>query len=131
MPITFIDKNENLISSLSGDLTLLSGALKKIDFYLDEKNELFIDLIVALLYDPEKRIVKLTFSGIREYLFYASHPSIFFYIEDYKFLKNDRGIYLCLDPFWENKLNKVSTQDQNYIVAEQVDGYFIKPDKLT
>ena len=122
----FINKNENLISSLSGSLTLLSGSLHRIDFYLDENKELHIDLVIELLYDPGKGIVKLKFSGVKEYQFYISDPSLFYYIEDYKFLKNNKGFYLCLDPFWEDRLNAVSTQDQNYIVAAQVDGYFIK-----
>lgn len=122
----FIDKNENLINSLSGNLTLLSGSLQRIDFYLNKKKELSIDLTIALLYDPEKRMVILKFSEIKEYSFYANDPSLFYYIEDYKFLKYDRGVYLCLDPLWENNLNVVSSQDQNYIVAEHVEGYFIK-----
>lgn len=121
----FIDKNESLIRLLSAKLTLLSGSLQKIDFYVDEKRELVIDVVIGLLYDPEKRSVKLRFSGIKEYSFYTSHPSLFFNIEDYKFLKTDNGVYLSLDPFWENQQHAVSAQDQDFISAEQVEGYFI------
>ena len=54
--------------------------------------------------------IKLNFSGIKEYSFFYTSDHIFYNIEIVKFFKNDRGIYISLDPVDENEF--ISNDDK-------------------
>lgn len=119
----YIDKNEGLISYLSGKFSLLSSKLYKVDIYNDAKSELIIDLYLELLYTKVNNLVRLTFTEIEEFSLYHHRSSSFYNIERYKFFKSDNSIYLCLDPYEEGKI--ISSEDQNFILSGNVSGNFV------
>lgn len=62
-------RNKALIQSLTGDLRILDGILKRTDIY--RTTELMIDLYIQLRYSKSDQMIKLTFTGITEYSFYG------------------------------------------------------------
>ncbi|MEZ2444310.1 hypothetical protein AB6805_21450 [Chitinophaga sp. RCC_12] len=119
----YIDKNEGLINYLSGEFSLLSAKLYKVDIYNDIKSALVIDLYLELLYTKVNNLVRLTFTEIDEFSFYHHRSNYFYNVERYKFFKNDNSIYLCLDPYEENQI--ISREDQNFILSGNVSGNFV------
>ena len=119
----YIDKNEGLISYLSGKFSLISSKLNRIDIYNDAKSELIVDLYFELLYTPVNNLVKLTFTEIEELSFYHHRSNYFYNVERLKFLKKDNFMYLSIDPYDEDQ--NISIEDQNFILSNNVVGYFI------
>ncbi|MEC5143657.1 hypothetical protein [Chitinophaga sp. 212800010-3] len=118
-----INKNRDLIKYLSGEFSLLSSKLYKIDIYNDAKSDLIIDLYLELLYAKGDNRIKLAFTGIEEFSFYHHHSSYFYNVERYKLLEINDRFYLCLDP--SEEVENISTEDQNFILSRDVYGFFI------
>src|SRR5688572_16624817 len=118
-----IGKNDELINLLSGDLSLLSSKLYRIDIHNDATLGLVIELYIELLYAKTDKQIKLVFSGIEEYSFYHQQAHYFYNIEQYKFFKEDNHFYISLDPYTEDEV--ISPEDQDFILSTGIEGYYI------
>jgi len=116
----YINENEGLLKYLTGERSLISATINRIDIHL-EQEQLCIDVFIELLYSPEKKKIKLEFIDILEYSFLYNSTYSFYNIENYKFFSSENGFYICFDPFNENK--EMSTSDQDYIQCKSVKGY--------
>lgn len=119
-----IGKNDQLINALSGDLSLLSSKLYKIDIHSDFNKELIVELYIELLYARENKFMKMVFSGIEEYSLYYNHNHYFYNIESYKFINTGNRYYISLDPYFE-KDGLISAKDQDFILSAEVVAYFL------
>lgn len=120
----YIGRNNELIQRFSGDLTLLSSKLHKIDIHDDLGKGLVIELYIELLYAKANKFIKLVFWGIEEYLLYYNHAHDFYNIESYKFLNAGNRYYICLDPYLAGD-GLISEEDQDFILSAEVEGYFL------
>ena len=119
----YINKNGELINTLSGSLSLLSARLYRINIYNDANLGLLIELYIELLYAQTDKQIKLVFSGVEEYSFYHQQAHYFYYVERYKFFNADNRFYISLDPYTEDET--ISPEDQNFVLSTEVEGYFI------
>jgi hypothetical protein len=118
-----IGTNDELINLLSGDLSLLSSKLYRIDIHNDATLGLLVELYIELLYAKTDKHIKLVFSQIEEYSFYYQEARNFYYVERYKFFQEDNHFYLSLDPYTEDET--ISPEDQDFILSTAIEGYYI------
>lgn len=118
----YINDNKDLMKYLTGDHSLISSIINRIDIYMG-KYQLNIDIYVDLLYSPQKERVKLRFIDIQEYSFLYNYEYSFYNIERYKLFSIKNGFYACFDPC--NEENEISTNDQDYILCKKIEGYFV------
>jgi hypothetical protein len=118
----FIAKDKELIDCLTGNLSLISSKLYKLDMYLVD-DELAIDIYLKLLYAKNSNVIKLAFLGIKEFSIFYTSDYNFYNIESYKFIEDKGEYYLCLDP--SDDKEDISKDDQDYILSNSVEGYFL------
>lgn len=118
-----IETQDRLLNILSGNLSLVSSRLTKVCIY-DEDNRLCIDVGLELMYNRKgNNKILLKFIGVEEYSFYYSSHRIFYNVEIYKFFKSGELFYVSFDPVDESEV--VSDDDQDYIKAKSIEGYFV------
>ena len=114
-------KNNDLLNSFSEKFNLLDSIVSKILIFLDNNNDLTIDIYLKLSY-PKNMNLQLKFHGIKEYSFYWNDNYIFYNIERFKFHKEKNLFYISLDPDGEDEV--ISSSDQDYILCETIEGLF-------
>jgi hypothetical protein len=67
------------------------------------------------------KLITLVFKDVREYSFLYSVDYSFYNVENYKFSVFEKGVYISLDPA-DDQIER-SQDDQDYIVADQLDGF--------
>ncbi|TFF37462.1 hypothetical protein [Mucilaginibacter psychrotolerans] len=71
---------------------------------------------------PETKL-KLRFIDIIEYGFYWNASYSFYYVERYKFFRNEKGFYMSLCPTDEN--GSPSDDDGDVIISKSIEGYLL------
>ena len=120
--MTLLAENDSAVSNFSGNRSILSGSLLKVEIY-SEAGTLIVDLVLKLLYSQEHPSFKLRFLNVKEYSFYHSSDHIFYNISNYKFFRIDEFFYLSLDP--EDEKASRSTNDSDFILSKTVQAYSI------
>lgn len=118
----YISENKELILSFSEKVNLLSGQIRDINIKTIEF-ALVVELTISLLYAEKSKLMKLVFTGIKEYHFYYQSSFYFYNIERYKFLESEEGYYICFDPADESE--SISPEDQDFVLGSKVVGYFL------
>lgn len=75
------------------------------------------------MYKKGNNRILLRFIDVKEYSFYYSSHRIFYNVETYKFFKSGDLYYVSFDPVDESE--SISDDDQDYIKASSVNGYYI------
>ena len=112
-------RDDELIRFLTGNNSLISATVERFEIFKSDY-DLNIDVHVKLLYSKTNPHLILKFKKVLEYSFFHSSDQDFYYIENCKLFKSDRGFYLSLDPFDETE--SVHLQDQDYIIAKSIEG---------
>ncbi len=120
-----IGVNEALIELLGSDFNLLSSKMYKIEIQESDVESLLVNLYFKLLYAKEGKLIMLRFSEIEEFSFYHNRSHYFYNVESYKLLKIESGFYISLDPFMENNIDKVSSNDQDFIMCGRMEGFIL------
>ncbi|MBL7697593.1 MAG: hypothetical protein JNK79_05525 [Chitinophagaceae bacterium] len=115
-----LSSDEALINFFSGDKSLTSAKLTRIDIF-SKDGFLLIDLYFELLSNDK---IKLTFTDVKEYSFYHSSKHAFYYVEILKFFKEQQSIYISLDPVDETE--GISEKDNDFILAAGVNGFVLE-----
>lgn len=115
--------NADLMSFLSGNLTISSSKLYKLDIAGDD-NGLVIDVYLELLYSEDNNHLKLRFTDVQEYSFYYNSQHVFYNVEIYKFFINNGRVYISFDPVDEQE--NISVDDQDFILSKKVEGYIFQ-----
>lgn len=118
-----IGENDTLLEFLSGEYSLISSSLYKVDLFKEE-NELIIECHFKIIYSKPENLIKIRFSGIKEFSFYHNSDYDFYNVESLKFLKSNDSIYLSLDPY-EMDID-ISKNDQDFILASKASGWLIE-----
>ena len=119
----FIARNGELINRLNDKMSLTSSKIKRIDIH--KKDEaLQIDIYLELLYNKDQNNLMLRFIGIESFFFLYQSDYFFYNVEIVKFFHtNSNQIYISFDPINENEI--VDSDDVDYIISAEVEGYFI------
>ncbi len=115
-----IAKNEDVISKLTGNETLLDGEVKGLSIFLED-DDLVITVDVKIRRKKSKfKSIKIKFLEVEEYSFYYV-ASIFFYnIERVKLFSLERGnFYLSLDPYDDKQ--EMDERDQDFIISKRLE----------
>lgn len=123
----YIGKDEALLGTLSGDLSLLSSKLSGIHVSRNDESEVVIELYLELLYAKQKNSLKLVFKIIKEFSFYYNQNYNFYNVERYKFFKEGEDFYISLDP--NNEDDTISSEDQDFILSKHVEGFLLEAKK--
>jgi hypothetical protein len=116
-----VAENDELLNYLCGDKSLLDATINRFDiFYADHK--LNIDIYITLLYSRDDKELKIQFQNVTQYGLFHTSDHHFYYIEQYKFFKSDKGFYISFDPFKEN--SEIQAEDNDFILADNIEGYF-------
>jgi hypothetical protein len=107
-----IAEGSQVIEIVSGEESIISGLLTKISIY-NQDNHLNIDLSIDLMYSKKFKKILIQILDVVEYSFFYNRNTNFYYIEDYKFFKNENLIYISLDPA-EGSKTKVDAHDNDY-----------------
>lgn len=118
----FISKDRRLIETLKSGLLLLSAQIDNIKIY-QEKSQLIIDVYLELVHAKRSNKIILRFNNVRQYSFYYHETTIFYFIEIIKFFETAGNFYISFDPV--NEKEEISDEDQDFILAESVEGYII------
>jgi hypothetical protein len=117
-------KNESLIDVLIKENYIRDARIYKFELYENQVESVSIDIYIKLINKKGYSELKLTFTNVVEYSFYYKSDRYFYYIETFKLLKFSDGFYASFDPIDESKI--INDEDQDYIKAMSVEGYFIK-----
>ncbi|HEY4322902.1 MAG TPA: hypothetical protein VGN20_02920 [Mucilaginibacter sp.] len=118
----YIAKNEDLLSFLSEDKSIIDATITRFDIY-NADNRLNIDVYITLLYSKSDKELKLRFKDVLQYCMFYTRDHNFYYIERYKLFKCDEGFYVSFDPFDENL--EIQSEDNDFILSSEVEGYFL------
>ncbi|MBC9914020.1 hypothetical protein [Chitinophaga varians] len=119
-----IGRNEVLMNYFSEKVNLLSAEMYKIDIHNCTESEVAIDLYFKLLYADKHHLIRISFKEIEEFSFYHGKKNYFYYVERYTFFRHKDYFYLCLDPSEEAEV--ISEDDQNFVLAKEVEGYVLQ-----
>jgi hypothetical protein len=117
-----ISKDEELIYKLQHNLSLTSSQILKICIF-NSNDKLCIDVELELLYVKDKKRIVLNFIDVQEYSFYHSFDQFFYNVEIFRFVKANSFFYISFDPIDEGET--ISDEDQDFIKAKSVIGYFV------
>lgn len=120
----FIGKDEELLDLLIEDMSILDANIYRISFFEDSiLGIVTADLHLELTRKKPKISINLKFVGVNECSFYYQKDMIFYNIELLKFFKDERGFYLCIDPYGEEEI--ISPEDGSFILSSNIEAYFI------
>jgi len=117
-----IAKDDDVISYLSGDRSIISGSLLKMEIYA-APYLLTIDLEIKLLYAKDDNLIKLRFADVQEYGFYHSSDYSSYEIPNYKLCKTDDLYYLSMDPDEGSACRLAS--DNDFIICRSIEVYLM------
>ncbi len=120
-----IGRNEELLAKLTDTLTLLDGEVQSIIQRFDASRAPVIDIYITLKHDKVRRTVMLRFTGIQEFQFYGRKHNTVDFLGEYKFLQTEKGMYLSIDPYIRDGADVMDPEDQGFVLADDVEGYFL------
>ncbi|PLK44196.1 hypothetical protein [Emticicia sp. TH156] len=114
-----IAKNDEVISFLSNNESLISGTIESIKIQ-NKSNVLCIGLNINLMYSKTNKTIFLEFKLVKEYGFFYSSSLSFYNIERFKFFKDDNLFYISFDPFSEQEEMGREENDNDFILSQEV-----------
>ncbi len=119
-----ICSGNQVIEKFSGCDCLLDGQIKRIEIYT-ENNSVCIDIHFFMREKSNFENVLFKFVGCKEYNFSYSDEYIFYNVELIKYFhSSDAMYYFSFDP--ANEKNTISKNDQDYILANNVEAYNVE-----
>lgn len=119
-----IGRNNELFDLLSDENSLLDAKVIGVALY-ESNNMVMADVKLISRSSSDFQELRLVFVDVIEFDFYYSSESIFYNVERVKFFSPDgENAYLSLDPYDEEE--KVSPEDQDFILSQMVIGYATK-----
>jgi hypothetical protein len=116
----FIAKNHDVFNFFSDRKSILNGQL--LSFYIwNSEEKVNCELKIDISSENRIEIITIRFLAIEEYSFYYKNIYYFYNIYNLKFFF-DKGIskfYLSLDPC--DELEQISIEDQDFILAEDIE----------
>ena len=110
---------EDAISFLKKKNSLLDSTLTSLCMQ-DAEGSPIIDLCFAARAGADYEVVRIKFSGIKEFGFYYNDKHSFYVVEDFKFLVTSDGLfYLSVDP--DRGQDGESETDQDFVRAKYVE----------
>ncbi|WPU95182.1 hypothetical protein SNE25_06540 [Mucilaginibacter sabulilitoris] len=119
----FIGKNSEVISYLSGNLSLLDASISKFEIHIVEYLlEIDIYFELSLRTNVNAKML-LTFKDVIEYGFYHNSNYAFYDIEDLKFFETEGKFYFSADPY---HTEGVSENDNDFVMSKGLEAFLLE-----
>ncbi|ASZ09870.1 hypothetical protein KTO58_26580 [Chitinophaga pendula] len=118
-----IGKNGELLEYLTGDNSLISAKINKIEIEFNEESGDSVGIYIDRLYAKSNKRILLLFTNISTFDFGYDGPKYSYYIDRYKLIATKEDFYFCIDPLDDSDL--ISPSDQNIIRSQNIEGFLI------